>query len=103
MVWSKNESRMGCRRMMDRGKVIKGLHCCANTDGMNCTYCPYGNADEDCTALMSMDVLDLLKEQKEKNEKILAALDGYRMCDEMSKNAYDNLTKLVKSEIGEGE
>jgi len=45
-------------------KVIKGLHCCAHTDGINCIYCPYDNVDEDCTALMSMDVLDLLKEQE---------------------------------------
>ena len=60
--------------MVDRDKVIKGLHCCAHTDGINCIYCPYDNVDEDCTALMSMDVLDLLKEQeariKELEEKL---------------------------------
>lgn len=49
---------------MDREKVIKGLHCCSHTDGVNCIYCPYDNTDEDCTALMSMDVLELLKEQE---------------------------------------
>lgn len=50
--------------MTDREKTIKGLQCCAHTDGTNCVYCPYGIEVEDCTALMSMDVLDLLKEQE---------------------------------------
>jgi len=50
--------------MVDREKCIKGLHCCAHTDGSNCKYCPYDNMDEDCTALMSMDVLALLKEHE---------------------------------------
>lgn len=49
---------------MDIEKIIKGLHCCAHTDGISCVLCPYDIADEDCTALMSMDVLDLLKEQE---------------------------------------
>ena len=49
--------------MPDREKVIKGLRCCSHTDGVNCIYCPYDNDGEDCTALMSMDVLELLKEQ----------------------------------------
>lgn len=51
--------------MLDREKVIKGLHCCSHTDGANCIYCPYDISDTDCTALMAMDVLDLLKEQEE--------------------------------------
>lgn len=50
--------------MPDREKVIKGLNCCAHIDGINCIYCPYDNTSEDCTALMSMDVLGLLKEQE---------------------------------------
>lgn len=50
--------------MTDRKKVIKGLHCCSHTDGVNCIYCPYDNKDTDCTALMAMDVLALLKEQE---------------------------------------
>lgn len=50
---------------IDREKVIKGLHCCSHTDGANCIYCPYDIRDTDCTALMSMDVLELLKEQEE--------------------------------------
>jgi len=49
---------------IDREKVIKGLRCCSHTDGVNCIYCPYDNIDSDCTALMSMDVLELLKEQE---------------------------------------
>ena len=64
--------------MTDREKVIKGLNCCAHTDGINCIYCPYDNTSEDCTALMSMDVLALLKEQdaeiREKNQRILELL-----------------------------
>ena len=50
--------------MPDREKIINGLHCCSHTDGVNCIYCPYDISDSDCTALMSMDVLELLKEQK---------------------------------------
>jgi len=50
--------------MTDREKVIKGLECCAHTDGSNCKYCPYDITGEDCTALMAMDALALLKEQE---------------------------------------
>lgn len=55
--------------MVDREKVISGLHCCSHTDGVNCIYCPYDIKDTDCTALMAMDVLDLLKEHKSEYEK----------------------------------
>ena len=57
--------------MTDREKVIKGLHCCSHTDGVNCIYCPYDTSDSDCTALLSMDVLELLKEQKSEEKRIL--------------------------------
>jgi hypothetical protein len=50
--------------MPDREKIINGLNCCSHTDGINCLHCPYDNDGENCTALMSMDVLELLKEQK---------------------------------------
>ena len=50
--------------MTDRENVIKGLYCCAHTDGINCLHCPYDHKGDDCTALMSMDVLALLKEQE---------------------------------------
>lgn len=50
--------------MADRDKVIRALHCCAHTDGSDCMYCPYDHNDEDCTALMSMDALELLKEHE---------------------------------------
>lgn len=56
----------GGMMMADREKVIKGLHCCAHTDRTNCVYCPYDITTEDCTALMSMDVLDLMKEQEQR-------------------------------------
>ena len=56
--------------MPDREKVIKGLRCCSHTDGVNCIYCPYDNDGEDCTALMSMDVLELLKEQQQLIDEI---------------------------------
>lgn len=58
----------------EREKVIKGLHCCSHTDGTNCGHCPYDNADEDCTALMSMDVLDLLKSQQAEIERLKGLL-----------------------------
>ena len=64
----------GGMAMLERQKVIKGLNCCAHIDGINCIYCPYDNTSEDCTALMSMDALALLKEQetriKELEEKL---------------------------------
>lgn len=59
---------------MGREKVINGLNCCSHTDGSNCGKCPYDITNSDCTALMSMDALDLLKEQdariKELEEKL---------------------------------
>lgn len=48
--------------MVDREKVISGLHYCTHTDGVNCRDCPYDLSVSDCTAQMSMDVLELLKE-----------------------------------------
>ena len=62
--------------MIDREKVIKGLHCCSHTDGINCIYCPYDTSDSDCTALLSMDVLELLKEQETVIERYHRA-DGF--------------------------
>lgn len=56
--------------MTEKEKVIKGLNCCAHTDGINCIYCPYDNTSEDCTALLSMDVLALLKEQDDQIEQL---------------------------------
>ena len=50
--------------MVDRDKVIRGLHCCAHTDGASCIDCPYDISDSDCSAMMSMDVLELLKKQE---------------------------------------
>lgn len=57
--------------MVDREKVVSGLHCCANIDGANCESCPYYISDSDCSAQMSMDALELLKEQ----EKIINELE----------------------------
>ena len=51
--------------MPDREKVIKGLNSCARTDGKYCGHCPYTN-EGDCVAIMSRDVLALLKEQQHK-------------------------------------
>lgn len=64
--------------MPDREKVIKGLHCCSHTDGVNCIYCPYDISDTDCTALMAMDVLALLKEQ-EAEARLLTAEEVQNM------------------------
>lgn len=70
--------------MIDRQKVIKGLHCCSHTDGVNCIYCPYDISDTDCTALMAMDVLALLKEQ----EAVVHCGDCENFCfDVISQNA----------------
>ena len=48
---------------MDREKVIKGLNSCARTDGKYCGHCPYTN-EGDCVAMLSRDVIALLKEQE---------------------------------------
>lgn len=51
--------------MIDANKVIEGLNACARTDGKYCGACPYTD-EGDCVAVMSRDVLELLKEQKTK-------------------------------------
>ena len=68
MVWSKNESRMGCRRMIDREKVIKGLECCTFILGKRkCSECPYqkGLPDNGCYQLQD-DFHAMLQEQEAK-------------------------------------
>jgi hypothetical protein len=61
--------------MAEKDKVINGLRCCAHTDGINCMHCPYDNKDEDCTALMSIDAIALLKEQEAEIRQLKLALD----------------------------
>ena len=56
--------------MISNEKVIAGLHCCSHTDGACCIDCPYDISGSDCTALMAMDVLDLLKEQQKLIDEI---------------------------------
>ena len=60
--------------MADREKVIKGLNACARTDGKYCGHCPYTN-EGDCVAMLSRDVLALLKEQEDKIRQLRLALD----------------------------
>lgn len=79
--------------MVDKEKVIEGLHCCAHTDGKNCAYCPYDMV-EDCTALMSMDVLDLLKEQDEQ-DKCLEDNMELKTTIEFTNEQFDELMKLM--------
>lgn len=84
-------------------KVKKGIKACwSEYFSHKCYDCPYKDIRDEhgCVKRLGEDAISLLKEQEEKDEKILTALDGYRMCDEMSKNAYDNLTRLIKSEQG---
>ena len=61
MVWSKNESRMGCRRMIDREKVIKGLEKLRKDLG-------YGLPDRSDVVMRYLnsltDAISLLKEQE---------------------------------------
>ena len=66
--------------MIDREKVIRALNCCAHADGSDCMYCPYDHNDENCTALMSMDVLELLKEQEPLPAKYVDKGDSYPPC-----------------------
>ena len=60
--------------MNDVEKVIKGLNACARTDGQYCGACPYTH-EGDCVAVMSKDVLELLKSQSKK--QVLSFNDGY--------------------------
>lgn len=55
----------GAKQMVDMEKAINGLRCCANIDGANCENCPYYISDSDCSAQMSMDALELLKDRPE--------------------------------------
>jgi hypothetical protein len=55
--------------MADRGKVIKGLECCAAMSGDACRNCPYGNECRDTDLPYGMphlaaDALAILKEQE---------------------------------------
>ena len=69
MVWSKNESRMGYRRMIDREKVITGLELCTNISPDGCLMlCPYKDEKDEtysgfCEQVLKQDALALLKEQ----------------------------------------
>ena len=84
--------------MTDLDKVIKGLKCCAHTDGTNCIYCPYDNVDEDCTALMAMDVLDLLKEQKKEIKALHLLVEWAEECD-FGFDQFPDEYELYKDEI----
>ena len=56
--------------MVDKEKLIRGLHCCAHTDGIECPNCPYWH-DDDCVEMLMDDALAMLKEQEErKNFKV---------------------------------
>lgn len=64
--------------MANMEKVINGLNCCCHTDGSNCVKCPYDTADSDCTALMSMDVLALLKEQDDESKELRSIIEFWK-------------------------
>lgn len=52
--------------MIDREKVIKGLKCCCGT-GMCFHGCPYHEASQniwDCTSQLTLEALELLREQE---------------------------------------
>ena len=56
--------------MADIEKVICGLERCKLINKVNCDKCPYdyngrGDGKSECTAELSADVLELLKEQQE--------------------------------------
>lgn len=79
MVWSKNESRMGCRRMIGREKVITGLELCTNISPDGCLMlCPYKDEKDEtysgfCEQVLKQDALALLKEQG------VTQKDGYNL------------------------
>ena len=79
--------------MADREKVIKGLECCCHTDGSNCAKCPYDIADSDCTALMSMDALALLKEQ----EARVMTLEEVKGMKRLTICAVEQRSKVIKN------
>jgi len=54
-------------------KIITGLNACARTDGKYCGACSYTD-EGDCVAVMSRDVLAMLKEQDEQKKQILKAV-----------------------------
>jgi hypothetical protein len=54
---------------IDRENVIKGLHYCTHTDGVECPNCPYWK-DDDCVETLNADVLTILKEQEEEIENL---------------------------------
>ena len=61
--------------MPDKGKVIKGLECCAAMSGDECSKCPYGDECVDTDLLygiphLASDALALLKKQEERIETL---------------------------------
>lgn len=61
--------------MTDRGKIIKGLECCAAMKGEKCRECPYGHECLNVDYLygiphLAADALELLKEQEAQIEQL---------------------------------
>lgn len=55
-------------KMIDRGKVIKGLECCSAVPEHDCENCPYDKETGDyiCGSReMKREAIELLKEQEE--------------------------------------
>lgn len=72
--------------MLDNEKVIKGLECCMkwtgepNTATCHCSDCSYTNMDifgQRCLIDLINDALALLKEQKEKYNKLAEWSEGH--------------------------
>lgn len=62
--------------MIDREKVIRGLECCEHPYEKKCDACPYILYTPDsmeCTAYLSKDALELLREQQMEIKSVRAA------------------------------
>ena len=70
----KRLKKEGELRVIDRGKVEKGLRIC--TSGEPCNGCPY-LTERNCSLEMVEDALDLLKEQDARIEQLTRYVNGF--------------------------
>ena len=62
--------------LIDKEKVIRGLECCEHPYEKKCDACPYVFYTPDsmeCTAYLSKDALELLREQHKEIKSLRAA------------------------------
>ena len=87
--------------MADIDKVISGLNRCKDMNKINCDKCPYdyngrGNGKSECTAELSADALELLKEYKKHLQNDLENLNKKKLQMENKINCITQTERLCR-------